>query len=475
MRPNLNLMKATLTGALGGLLFGFDTVVISGIIDAVVRLYHLSDYGKGWTVAIALIGTVVGSFSAGVVGHKLGSRETLRLTAVLYVLSAIGSALAWNWPALMVFRFIGGLGIGASSVLGPVYIAELAPAKWRGRLVGAFQFNVVFGILVAYTSNYLIRLLHLGATEWRWQVGVAAFPAAIFLALLFGIPRSPRWSASRDRIDEALEVLKLMGEQNPEAELADIRAALAEEHATAREPVFRWKYRYPLFLAITIGAFNQLAGINAILYYLNDIFAAAGFSQLSGDQQAIAIGLTNLIFHYRRHERDRQDRPQDAAAHRSRGDSELSRRSRMDLLDQFASRNAGLAPDCLHRVLRALAGRRHLGVHRRSFSQSCSLKRARRWQCKSLDNEYDHRACISRVGCEHRTRRAVHLFRGDDGGPVRGGALHVSRNKGADAGTIATQACAGRLAQGSTHQVDRTAHVVPRLQSAVSGYASVDL
>ncbi len=296
MRPNLNLMKATLTGALGGLLFGFDTVVISGIIDAVVKLYGLSDYGKGWTVAIALIGTVVGSFSAGVVGHKLGSRETLRLTAMLYVLSAIGSALAWNWPSLMVFRFIGGLGIGASSVLGPVYIAELAPAKWRGRLVGAFQFNVVFGILVAYTSNYLIRLLHLGATEWRWQVGVAAIPALGFLVLLFGIPRSPRWSASRDRIDEALAVLKMMGEPEPEAELADIRKALAEEHASAHEPVFQWKYRYPLFLAITIGAFNQLAGINAILYYLNDIFQAAGFSQLSGDQQAIAIGFTNLIF-----------------------------------------------------------------------------------------------------------------------------------------------------------------------------------
>jgi len=296
MRPNLNLMKATLTGALGGLLFGFDTVVISGIIDAVVRLYGLNDYGKGWTVAIALIGTVVGSFGAGAVGQKLGGRETLRLTAVLYVISAIGSALAWNWPSLMVFRFIGGLGIGASSVLGPVYIAELAPAKWRGRLVGAFQFNVVFGILVAYTSNYLIRLLHLGAAEWRWQVGVAAVPALGFLALLFGIPRSPRWSASRDRIDEALAVLKMMGDPNPEAELADIRAALAEEHASAHEPVFRWKYRYPLFLAITIGAFNQLAGINAILYYLNDIFQAAGFSQLSGDQQAIAIGFTNLIF-----------------------------------------------------------------------------------------------------------------------------------------------------------------------------------
>jgi sugar porter (SP) family MFS transporter len=296
MRPNLNLMKATLTGALGGLLFGFDTVVISGIIDSVVRLYGLSDYGKGWTVAIALIGTVVGSFGAGVVGSKLGGRETLRLTAILYVISAIGSALAWSWPSLMVFRFIGGLGIGASSVLGPVYIAELSPAKWRGRLVGAFQFNVVFGILVAYTSNYLIRLLHLGASEWRWQVGVAAIPALGFLALLFGIPRSPRWSASRNRIDEALAVLKLMGEPDPEGELADIRAALAEEHASAHEPVFKWKYRYPLFLAITIGAFNQLAGINAILYYLNDIFKDAGFSELSGDQQAIAIGFTNLIF-----------------------------------------------------------------------------------------------------------------------------------------------------------------------------------
>jgi MFS transporter, SP family, arabinose:H+ symporter len=296
MRPNVNLMKATLTGALGGLLFGFDTVVISGAIDALVKLYGLSDYGKGWTVAIALIGTVIGSLGAGVAGQRLGGRETLRWTAVLYVVSALGSALAWNWPALMVFRFIGGLGIGASSVLGPVYIAELAPAKWRGRLVGAFQFNVVFGILVAYTSNYVIRTLHLGAAEWRWQVGVAALPAIGFLILLFGIPRSPRWSASKDRIDDALAVLKMMGEPDPEAELADIRAALAQEHATAHEPVFQWKYRYPLFLAITIGAFNQLAGINAILYYLNDIFIAAGFSQISGDQQAIAIGATNLIF-----------------------------------------------------------------------------------------------------------------------------------------------------------------------------------
>ena len=296
MRPNIPLMKATLTGALGGLLFGFDTIVISGVIDTLVRLYGLSPRQMGLTVAIGLVGTVVGSLGAGVVGQKLGGREALRLTAVLYVVSAIGCGLAWNWPAFMVFRFVGGLGIGASSVLGPVYIAELSPAKWRGRLVGTFQFNVVFGILAAYVSNYAIRTLHLGAVEWRCQVGVAVLPALGFLALLFGIPRSPRWSASRNRIEEALAVLKQMGEPDPQAELDDICAALAQEHASAHELVFRWKYRYPLFLAISIGAFNQLAGINAILYYLPNIFASAGFSQISGDQQAIAIGFTNLIF-----------------------------------------------------------------------------------------------------------------------------------------------------------------------------------
>ncbi len=296
MRPNANLIKTTLTGALGGLLFGFDTVVIAGAIDALVNLYGLSPQNKGLTVAIGLVGTVIGALGAGVVGQKLGGRETLRITAVLYVVSALGCGLAWSWPSFLLFRFVGGLGIGASSVLGPVYIAELSPAAWRGRLVGVFQFNVVFGILVAYISNYMIHLLHLGAAEWRWQVGIAAAPAIVFLALLFGIPRSPRWSAARNRIDEALAVLKLMGEPDPQAELDDIRAALAEENASAHEPVLRWKYRYPLFLAISIGAFNQLAGINAILYYLNSIFAAAGFSRLSSYQQAIAIGATNLLF-----------------------------------------------------------------------------------------------------------------------------------------------------------------------------------
>ena len=289
-------MKATISGALGGLLFGFDTAVIAGAIDALTRLYHLSDQTQGVTVFIAVAGTVVGAMFAGTVGQKLGGRETLRITAVLYVISALGCMLAWSWPSLLVFRFLGGLGIGASSVLGPVYITELAPAKWRGRMVGTFQVNVVIGILLAYASNFAIRELHLGAWEWRTQLGVAAIPAIAFLILLFGIPRSPRWSVSKDRIDEAMEVLKLMGDPDPKAELADIQQALKESHAVANEPEFQWKYRYPLFLAITIGAFNQLAGINAILYYLNSIFAQTGSSQEAGDLKAMAIGATNLAF-----------------------------------------------------------------------------------------------------------------------------------------------------------------------------------
>ncbi|MGB8260687.1 MAG: sugar porter family MFS transporter [Terracidiphilus sp.] len=296
MRPNSVLIKATLTGALGGLLFGFDTVVISGIIESVVRLYGLSDYDKGLTVAVAPIGTVLGCFIAGVLGQRLGSRTALRYAAALYILSASGSAFSIGWPMLLATRFLGGIGIGAASVLGPVYITELSPARWRGRLVGSFQINVVLGILVGYTSNYLVRLAHLGPFEWRTMVGVAAAPAIFFLAALFRIPRSPRWSASRQRIDEALAVLRRMGAPDPHAELAEIQSAIASEHATAHEAVFQWKYRFPLFLAITIGAFNQLAGINAILYYMPSIFAAAGFSQLSGDLQAIVIGATNLLF-----------------------------------------------------------------------------------------------------------------------------------------------------------------------------------
>lgn len=244
---------------------------------------------------MALIGTIIGAMSAGIPGQKWGGRETLRVLAVFYVLSALGCAFAWNWYILLAARFLGGLGIGGSSVLGPVYIAELAPAKIRGRLVGLFQINIVFGILLAYFSNYCIARLGLGAAEWRWQFGVAAIPAVLFLVMLFGIPPSSRWLVTQNRVEEARSVLQLMDAENPEAELKEIVDSIHLEHLQTAEPLFTWKYRLPIFLAITIGMFNQLSGINAILYYLNDIFAAAGFSKVSGDLQTVAVGSMNLI------------------------------------------------------------------------------------------------------------------------------------------------------------------------------------
>jgi sugar porter (SP) family MFS transporter len=292
---NSTLLKATAVGALGGLLFGFDTAVIAGTTHSLTQTYALSPQQLGFTVAIALIGTIIGAMTAGVPGQRYGGRETLRVLAVFYVLSALGCALALNWPMLLVARFLGGLGIGGSSVLGPVYIAELAPAKMRGRLVGSFQINIVIGILLAYLSNYLIGRMGLGAAEWRWQFGVATVPAVLFLVMLFGIPPSSRWLVTQKRVDEAREVLRSMGAENPEAELNEIVQSIHLERTETSEPLFTWKYRLPIFLAITIGMFNQLSGINAILYYLNDIFAAAGFSKISADLQAVAIGAMNLL------------------------------------------------------------------------------------------------------------------------------------------------------------------------------------
>jgi MFS transporter, SP family, arabinose:H+ symporter len=312
MKLNAYLIKSTVVAALGGLLFGFDTAVISGTTTNLTQVYSLppwllslaqivhsseSSFLLGITVSAALIGTILGAMFAGIPGDKWGRRDSLRVMAVLYVLSALGCAFAWNWDVLVLFRFIGGLGIGGSSVLGPMYIAEIAPAAWRGRLVGVFQFNVVSGILLAYLSNYLVGLQHFTIdTEWRWKLGVAAMPAALFLALLFTIPRSPRWLAKKQRLDEAREVLRLTGEQNYEEDLREIVASIDAEHGLADEPLFSSKYRLPIFLAVSIGFFNQLSGINAILYYLNDIFAFAGFSKVSGDLQAVVVGFTNLIF-----------------------------------------------------------------------------------------------------------------------------------------------------------------------------------
>jgi sugar porter (SP) family MFS transporter len=277
------------------LLFGFDTAVIAGTTHSLTLVYSLSPRELGITVATALLGTIIGAMTAGAPGQKWGGREVLRILAVFYVLSALGCAFAWNWGALLAARFIGGLGIGGSSVLGPVYIAELAPARLRGRLVGLFQINVVIGILLAYFSNFCIARMGLGAAEWRWQFGVAAFPAALFLALLFGIPPSPRWLVTQNHVQEALSVLQLMGAEDPQNELREIVDSIHVERLQTTEPLFAWKHRQPIFLAVSIGMFNQLSGINAILYYLNDIFAAAGFNKVSSDLQAVAVGGMNLI------------------------------------------------------------------------------------------------------------------------------------------------------------------------------------
>jgi SP family arabinose:H+ symporter-like MFS transporter len=289
------LLKSSIVGALGGLLFGFDTAVIAGTTQQLTEVYHLSPFTLGLTVFIGLAGTVLGALTAGVLGQRIGGREALRIMAILYTVSALGCAFAWNWPALMVFRFIGGIGIGGSSVLGPVYIAELAPAKWRGRMVGLFQINVVVGVLLAYLSNYLISLLKLGELQWRWQLGVAAIPSLLFLIMLYGIPRSSRWLVTKNKTDEALQILKMMGSPDSEAELREIVDSIHLERGLAAEPLFKREYRLPIFLAISIGLFNQLAGINAILYYSNYIFASAGFSQLSSSFQTVLIGLMNLF------------------------------------------------------------------------------------------------------------------------------------------------------------------------------------
>jgi sugar porter (SP) family MFS transporter len=292
---NRYLVKATTVGALGGLLFGFDTAVIAGTTQQLTDIFHLTPTTLGLTVFIGLAGTVIGALTSGVLGQRIGGREALRIMAILYTLSAVGCAFAWSWDVLMVARFVGGLGIGGSSVLGPVYIAELAPAKWRGRMVGMFQINIVVGILLAYLSNYIITTRNLGAMQWRWEFGVAIVPSVIFLVMLYGIPRSSRWLVTTNQTDEARQVLEMMGSPDPKAELQEIIDSIHLERGAKQEPLFGGKYNRMIFLAVSIGLFNQLSGINAILYYSNYIFASAGFSSSSAALQTVGVGLVNLL------------------------------------------------------------------------------------------------------------------------------------------------------------------------------------
>ncbi|HXA49266.1 MAG TPA: sugar porter family MFS transporter [Candidatus Acidoferrum sp.] len=293
---NRYLLRSAIVAALGGLLFGFDTAVIAGATRALTEIFHLTPGMLGVTVSAALWGTVLGSIVAAAPSDRYGRKAALQVLAVLYVLTAIGCAIAWDWYSFLFFRFLGGLAIGGSSVIGPMYIAEIAPASQRGKLVGMFQFNIVAGILVAYFSNYMIGLIGLGEAEWRWKLGVAALPAVLFYFTLQGIPQSPRWLVRRGQNTEAREVLARIGEPDPDGEVRDIVESLKSESRTANEPLFQAKYRFPIILAILIGVFNQFSGINAILYYANDIFEKAGFSKSSGDLQTVAIGFSNLLF-----------------------------------------------------------------------------------------------------------------------------------------------------------------------------------
>jgi sugar porter (SP) family MFS transporter len=292
------LVASTLIAALGGLLFGFDTAVISGTTEALRSVFGLSGFGLGFTVASALIGTILGAMVVGRPTDAFGRRWVLIAIAVLYFVSAVGTALAWDWWSLLFFRFIGGIGIGGASVVSPMYIAEISPAALRGRLVAVTQFNIVFGILLAFFSNYLLAQADLGPTEWRWMFGVVAFPAAAFFLLLFRIPQSPRWLVARGRVGEARAALTRLGndEGRVDDEIEAIEASLDLEHHSLEEPLFQAAYRGPVLLAIAIAAFNQLSGINAILYYAPAIFRMAGAGEGSALLQSVLVGGTNLVF-----------------------------------------------------------------------------------------------------------------------------------------------------------------------------------
>jgi MFS family permease len=276
MKLNAYLLGSTLVAAVAGFLFGFDTVVISGANKMLTIHFDLTPFKLGLTVASALVGTVFGSLAAGKPAEWLGRKPVLGFLAVLYVASALGCGFAPSWAVLLTFRFIGGLAIGGASVVAPLYIAEISPPHIRGRLVAVNQLNIVIGLVVAYISNYIIGIcLPNDPFVWRWMLGIVAIPSAIFFLLVLPIPESPRWLAKRHRREEALAVLRKLGNEDAEGLLKDITESLHEETVAADEPFFRPKYLRPILLAFMVATFNQFSGINSILYYSNNIFAMA--------------------------------------------------------------------------------------------------------------------------------------------------------------------------------------------------------
>jgi len=294
---NARIFFWSLTSALAGFLFGFDTVVISGAEKTIQSLWGLSPGLHGIAMASALYGTVVGSLLGGWPADRFGRKATLLWIGILYFLGAVGSGLAPNVAIFIVARVIGGLGIGISTVVAPMYISEIAPPKYRGRLAGMFQFNIVFGILIAYVSNAV--LAGIGDNAWRWMLGVAAFPSLLYAVFCFGLPESPRWLLSRKGDREAgLQVLHRIEPDASKAEIATqadaIMAASSEEGSSGH--FWTSRLRKPILLAFLVAFFNQMSGINAILYFAPRIFELTGLGAKAALLQSIGIGATNLVF-----------------------------------------------------------------------------------------------------------------------------------------------------------------------------------
>jgi SP family xylose:H+ symportor-like MFS transporter len=289
------VISNTIIASLGGFLFGFDTAVISGVEGSLETIFELTRFWHGFTVAIALIGTAIGAITISRPGDYFGRKKILITLAIFYTVSALGSALSQTWHALLIYRFLGGLAVGGSSVMAPMYIAEISPAHIRGRLVAVFQFNVVTGILIAFLSNYLIDT-YIENYSWRWMLGVMAIPSFIFFILLFFVPNSPRWLVRQNRIDEAERILAKCGAHDVKAEIDDILESLKIELNGIKEKFFSRKYRIPILTAVMVAAFNQLTGINAVMYYAPRIFEMAEVSRNTALLQSVAVGFTNMVF-----------------------------------------------------------------------------------------------------------------------------------------------------------------------------------
>ena len=291
---NNKILIWSITAALAGFLFGFDTVVISGADKKLQALWGSSDAFHGSVVmAMALWGTVIGALFGGIPTNRLGRKKTLIWIGIFYFISAVGSSLVNDPYTFAFFRFLGGVGVGASTIAAPAYVSEISPAKDRGRLVALYQFNIVLGILIAFLSNYLLR--NVGENAWRWMIGVEAFPALIYTLLIFTVPKSPRWLISKNRNEEAKKVLDLI---NPDGDAEKLMLEIkkeSESHASG-ENIFMKKYRFPLILAFLIAMFNQFSGINAFLYYAPRIFEEAGLGESTALLSSIGIGVTNLMF-----------------------------------------------------------------------------------------------------------------------------------------------------------------------------------